>query len=174
MQTSEATVKTDVFTKEQFDELDKWIGEYRDKSGGVIRALTKAQEIFGYLPKEVQSRVADRMNKSLSEVYGIATFYSFFNIVPKGKHTVCSCQGTACYVRGGKQVMQELKKELGTEVGGTTEDREFSLDSVRCVGACALAPVVRVNEDVYRQVSPKKLKGILAKYSDKYAGGGDK
>ena len=160
------------FTPEQFKELDKWIAEYQGKSGAVIRALTKAQEIFGYLPKEIQTKVADGMDRPLSEVYGIATFYSFFSLVPKGKHTVCTCQGTACYVRGGKQVMEELKKILEVDVGGTTEDREFSLDSVRCMGACALAPVVRIDEDVFRQVTSKKLKSLLAKYNDAYTAGG--
>ncbi|MHB8907279.1 MAG: NADH-quinone oxidoreductase subunit NuoE family protein [Syntrophales bacterium] len=162
---------TDEFTPEQFAELDRWIAEYKGKTGSVIRALSKAQEIFGYLPREVQAAVAKGIGRSLSEVYGIATFYSFFNIVPKGKHSVCACMGTACYVRGGAQVVDGLKKELGIEVGETTADREFSLNSIRCMGACALAPVVRVDEEVYRQVSPKKVKEILAKYSERIAGG---
>jgi NADH:ubiquinone oxidoreductase subunit E len=161
----------DEFTPEQFAELDKWIAQYKGKTGSVIRALSKAQEIFGYLPRQVQEAVAKGIGRPVSEVYGIATFYSFFNIVPKGKHSVCACMGTACYVRGGQQVVDNLKKELGIEVGGTTADREFSLNSIRCMGACALAPVVRVDEDVHRQVSPKKLKEILSKYSDKIAGG---
>jgi len=163
----------DEFTPEMFAELDKWIAEYKGKTGSVIRALNKAQEIFGYLPREVQDKVAKGLDLSLSEVYGIATFYSFFSIVPKGKHTVCVCMGTACYVRGGQQVLDDLKKVLDVEVGGTTVDREFSLDSVRCMGACALAPVVRVDEDVYRQVSPKKVKEILGKYSDSIGGGAE-
>jgi NADH:ubiquinone oxidoreductase subunit E len=161
----------DEFTPEQFTELDRWIAEYKGKTGSVIRALSKAQEIFGYLPREVQAAVAKGIGRSLSEVYGIATFYSFFNIVPKGKHSVCACMGTACYVRGGQQVVDGLKKELAIEVGGTTADREFSLNSIRCMGACALAPVVRVDEEVYRQVSPKKVKEILSKYSEKFVGG---
>jgi NADH:ubiquinone oxidoreductase subunit E len=158
------------FTPQQFAELEAAIESFRGKSGSTIRTLSKAQEIFGYLPKEVQSRVAKGLGIPMSEIYGIATFYSFFSLVPKGKHTISSCQGTACYVRGGKQVMDELKSILGIDVGGTTEDRQFSLDSVRCVGACALAPVVRVDDDVYRQMSPKKLKPIIAKYSDSAEG----
>lgn len=161
----------DEFTPEQFAELDRWIAEYKGKTGSVIRALNKAQEIFGYLPREVQAAVAKGIGRPLSEIYGIATFYSFFTIVPKGKHSVCACMGTACYVRGGQQVVDGLKKELAIEVGGTTADREFSLNSIRCMGACALAPVVRVDEEVYRQVSPKKVKEILSKYSEKFAGG---
>ena len=168
---NQATGVMDEFTPEQFAELDKWVAEYKGKTGSVIRALNKAQEIFGYLPRDVQAAVAKGIGRPLSEVYGIATFYSFFNIIPKGKHSVCACMGTACYVRGGAQVVDGLKKELGIEVGGTTPDREFSLNSIRCMGACALAPVVRVDEEVYRQVSPKKVKEILAKYSDKIAGG---
>jgi NADH:ubiquinone oxidoreductase subunit E len=161
----------DEFTPEQFAELDRWIAEYKGKTGSVIRALSKAQEIFGYLPREVQAAVAKGIERPLSEIYGIATFYSFFTVVPKGKHSVCACMGTACYVRGGQQVVDGLKKELAIEVGGTTADREFSLNSIRCMGACALAPVVRVDEEVYRQVSPKKVKEILSKYSEKFAGG---
>jgi NADH:ubiquinone oxidoreductase subunit E len=163
----------DEFTPEQFAELDKWIAEYRGKTGSVIRALNKAQEIFGYLPRVVQDKVAKGLGRPLSEVYGIVTFYSFFTIVPKGKHSVCACMGTACYVRGGQQVLDDLKKELNIEVGGTTEDREFSLNSIRCMGACALAPVVRVDEDVHRQVSPKKVKELLGRYSQKFAGGAE-
>lgn len=167
-----ATVgEADKFTPEQFAELDKWIARYKGKTGSVIRALNKAQEIFGYLPREVQDRVAKGIGRPLSEVYGIVTFYSFFNLVPKGKHSVCACMGTACYVRGGQQVLDDLKKELGIEIGGTTADREFSLGSIRCMGACALAPVVRVDEDVHRQVKPKKVKELLGKYSNKFAGG---
>ncbi len=163
----------DEFTPEQFAELDKWIDTYRGKTGSVIRALNKAQEIFGYLPREIQDRVAKGLGRPLSEVYGIVTFYSFFTVVPKGKHSVCACMGTACYVRGGQQVLDDLKKQLNVEVGGTTADREFSLSSIRCMGACALAPVVRVDEEVHRQVSPKKVKEILGKYSQKFSGGAE-
>ncbi len=107
-----ATVgEADEFTPEQFAELDKWIAQYKGKTGSVIRALNKAQEIFGYLPREVQDRVAKGIGRPLSEVYGIVTFYSFFNLVPKGKHSVCACMGTACYVRGGQQVLDDLKKD---------------------------------------------------------------
>jgi len=160
------------FTDEQFRELDKWVAGYKGKSGSAIRALSKAQEIFGYLPRVVQERVAKGLDIPLSEVYGITTFYSFFTLVPKGKHKVCSCQGTACYVRGGKSVLKEIQKILDVEVGGTTDDRQFSVESIRCMGACALAPVVRVDEDVYRRVAPKKLHEILRRYSEK-GGGGD-
>jgi len=170
---NKAMGETDEFSPEQFAELDKWIAQYRDKTGSVIRALNKAQEIFGYLPREIQDRVAKGIGRPLSEVYGIVTFYSFFNVVPKGKHSICACMGTACYVRGGQHVLDDLKKELGIGVGGTTADREFSLGSVRCMGACALAPVVRVDEDVHRQVTPKKVKELLGRYSNKFAGGGE-
>lgn len=170
MQTAIGKEAASEFTPEQFQELDKWIAEHKNSTGAAIRALNRAQEIFGYLPREVQARIAQGLNKTMAEVYGIATFYSFFSLVPKGKNKVCSCQGTACYVRGGKQVLDEIEKQLGITVGGTTADREFSIESIRCMGACALAPVVRVNEDVYRQVSPKKVMGMLNKYSDKVGG----
>ncbi|MFA6449355.1 MAG: NAD(P)H-dependent oxidoreductase subunit E [bacterium] len=170
MQTAIGKEAASEFSAEQFQELDKWIAENKSKTGAAIRALNKAQEIFGYLPREVQVRIAQGLDKTLAEIYGIATFYSFFSLVPKGKNKVCSCMGTACYVRGGKQVLDEIEKQLGIKVGGTTDDREFSLESIRCMGACALAPVVRVNEDVYRQVSPKKVLGMIRKYSDKVGG----
>jgi NADH:ubiquinone oxidoreductase subunit E len=166
-----AADEADEFTPVQFAELDKWIARYTGKTGSVIRALNKAQEIFGYLPREVQDRIAKGIGRPLSEVYGIVTFYSFFNLVPKGKHSICACMGTACYVRGGQQVLDDLKKTLGIEVGGTTADREFSLAAIRCMGACALAPVVRVDDDVHRQMTPKKVKEILGKYSKSSAGG---
>ena len=171
MQTAIGKEAATEFTSEQFQELDTWIAGNKTKTGAAIRALNKAQEIFGYLPREVQARIAQGLDKTLAEIYGIATFYSFFSLVPKGKNKVCSCQGTACYVRGGKQVLDEVEKQLGITVGETTTDREFSVESIRCMGACALAPVVRVNEDVYRQVSPKKVLGMLRKYSDKVGGG---
>jgi NADH:ubiquinone oxidoreductase subunit E len=170
MQTATKKETASEFTKEQFQELDRWIAEYKGKTGAAIRALNKAQEIFGYLPREVQAAIALGLDKTLAEIYGIATFYSFFSMVPKGKNKVCSCQGTACYVRGGKQVMDEISKQLAIKVGETTDDRLFSLESIRCMGACALAPVVRVNEDVYRQLSPKKVKGMLSKYSETVGG----
>ncbi|MEW6200549.1 MAG: NAD(P)H-dependent oxidoreductase subunit E [bacterium] len=165
MEIKEPEETSSEFTEEQFRELDRWLDTFRGKSGAVIRALSKAQEIFGYLPREVQKRIAKGLEIPLSEVYGITTFYSFFSLVPKGKHKICSCQGTACYVRGGKNVMAEFQRILNVEVGGTTDDREFSLESIRCMGACALAPAVRVDEDVYRQVAPKKVRDILGKYS---------
>ncbi|HOO56094.1 MAG TPA: NADH-quinone oxidoreductase subunit NuoE [bacterium] len=158
------------FSEEQFKELDAAIKELKDKSGSVIRVLSKAQEIFGYLPREVQFKIAQGLNIPLSEVYGITTFYSFFSIVPRGKHTISTCMGTACYVRGSKEVLEELTKILGIGVGETTPDREFSLESVRCMGACALAPVVRIDDDVYRQVTPKKVHSILKKYSEEAGG----
>jgi len=129
---------TDEFTPSNSPNSTSGLPSIRGKPGSVIRALNKAQEIFGYLPREVQAAVAKGIGRPLSEVYGIVTFYSFFNIVPKGKHSVCACMGTACYVRGGQQVVDGLKKELGIEVGETTADREFSLSSIRCMGACAL------------------------------------
>ena len=158
------------FTEEQFQELDRWIREYKGKSGAVIRTLYKAQEIFGCLPREVQNRIAKGLQIPLSKVYGIVTFYSFFSIEPKGKHKIHSCQGTACYVRGSKEVLNALRKTLNVEVGGTTEDREFTLESIRCVGACALAPLVRVDDEIYQRVSPKKIKNILREHTNKIEG----
>lgn len=133
--------------------------------------LQEAQEIYGYLPIEVQTMIADGLDISLSEVYGVATFYSQFSLTPKGDNRISVCLGTACYVKGSDKILEEVKKILGIEVGGCTEDGVFSLDATRCVGACGLAPVMMVNDDVYGKVTVKEVKGILEKYNMKKTGG---
>lgn len=149
---------------EQYRELDNIIESFKGRPGVLIQCMHKAQEVFGWLPENVQIKIADGLGVSVSEVHGVATFYSFFNIVPRGDHTIRVCLGTACYVRGGKQILEQLEKELATPVGGTTDDRRFSLEINRCVGACGLAPVVTVGADIYRRVKLDKIPGIVAKY----------
>jgi len=126
--------------------------------------LHKAQNLFGYLPRKVQEMVAEGLNVSLNEVYGVITFYNFFSTVPQGRNIVKVCLGTACYVRGGQSVLGKAEKELGIKVGDTTEDRRYSLGIVRCIGACGLAPAMLINDDVYGRVKSTKMMEIIKKY----------
>jgi len=139
---------------------------FGNQSGELINVLHKTQETFGYLPEEVQRVIAKELNISVANVYGVVTFYAFFTMKPKGKHKISVCLGTACYVRGADKVVDELKKELSINVGEVTTDGKFSLDCLRCVGACGLAPVVLVGDKVYGRVESKEIKGILESYKD--------
>ena len=153
-------------SKALYEELKKVIEQYKGKEGSLIMVLHAAQEIFGYLPFELQKFIADEMNLPVSEVSGVVGFYSFFSTEKRGKHTIRMCQGTACYVRGGKKVVDAIKKELNVEVGGTTEDGQFTFEIARCIGACGLAPAMMIDDDVYKQVTPTKVPGILAQYME--------
>ncbi len=144
--------------------LDEVLAGYRGKPGALIPVLQTAQGIYGFLPEEALKRIALALGKSYSEVAGVVGFYSFFSTVPRGKHLVRVCLGTACYVRGGKMVLETLKEELGVDVGGTTPDGQFSLEVARCFGACGLAPTIMIDEDVHQRVKPLKLREILAQY----------
>ncbi|MCL2323229.1 MAG: NAD(P)H-dependent oxidoreductase subunit E [Oscillospiraceae bacterium] len=150
-----------------FSELDSYIDSLSTLNGSLITVLHKAQDIFGYLPKEVLAHISERLHIPVSKVYGVVTFYSFFTTTLKGKYRVNVCLGTACFVRGAQDVLDEFKKELNIEVGKTTDDGLFSLDALRCVGACGLAPVVSVNGKVYGRMVPDKVKGIIKEYKDK-------
>jgi NADH:ubiquinone oxidoreductase subunit E len=144
--------------------LDRIIADHRGQPGALIQVLHKAQELLGYLPIEAQERVASGLGVPLSEVYGVVSFYSYFRMVPRGQHTIRVCLGTACYVRGGRKVLAQVQNKLGIAVGGTTDDRNFSLEVVRCIGACGLAPVLAVGGDIYRRVKPSKVSDLLGKY----------
>jgi NADP-reducing hydrogenase subunit HndA len=146
---------------QQIKEIAKSFG---NQPGELINVLHKVQGYFGYLPAEVQEVVARETNVSVAKVYGVVTFYSFFTMIPKGKYPVSICTGTACYVRGAEKVLDEFKRELGIKVGESTPDGKFSLNCLRCVGACGLAPVVLVGEKTYGRVSPDGVKGILKEY----------
>ena len=150
--------------KELYEALQKIIAEYRGKAGALILVLHKAQTLFGYLPRQVQRQIADGLEIPLSEVSGVVTFYSFFTMVPKGRHNIKVCLGTSCYVRGGQRLIGDLQKKLVVPVGGTTEDRRFSLEVVRCIGACGLSPAMTIGEDVFGRVKNTKLGEILQKY----------
>lgn len=147
-----------------YAEVEKFINELSEKKGALISVLHKAQEVFGYLPEEVQRFVSEKLDLPLSKVYGVVTFYSFFTMKPKGKHPISVCMGTACYVRGAEKVLNEFKAMLNIEVGETTEDGKFSIDALRCIGACGLAPVIMIGEKVYGNVTPEQVKEIMAEY----------
>lgn len=137
---------------------------FGNKAGEVINVLHKVQGEFGYLPAEIQELVAKELNIPVSRVYGIVSFYSFFTMTPKGEHPIAVCLGTACYVRGAEKVLDELKRQLGINVGEVTPDGKFSLTCLRCVGACGLAPVIEVGEKVYGRMTPDRVKDVLAEY----------
>lgn len=146
-------------------QLDEILAEYKDKDGGLIPVLQIAQGLFGYLPEHVLRHIAKGMDKPYSEVAGVVSFYSFFSTQPRGDNVIRVCLGTACYVRGGKQVLDSIKKELAIDVGETTEDKVFSLEIARCFGACGLAPAIMINDDVHQRVKPARIKQILAPYN---------
>ncbi|MBT9157192.1 MAG: NADP-reducing hydrogenase subunit HndA [Firmicutes bacterium] len=151
----------------KYDEVDKVIAKYRNLEGALIMILHQTQEIFGYLPEDVQRYVAKGLSIPLADVYGVTTFYSYFSLTPRGKYRIAVCMGTACYVRGAGSLVSAFEKELAVKVGGTTPDRLFTLEVSRCIGACGLAPVLTVNEDVYGNIGPERVSGILAKYRDR-------
>ncbi len=151
-------------TQEQEQKLLEVIAQNKDLPGALLPVLHEAQEIYGYLPIEVQQMVADGLGISLSEVYGVATFYSRFSLTPKGKHRISVCLGTACYVKGADKVLAAVEKKLGIKSGECTPDGLFSIDSCRCVGACGLAPVMMVDEEVYGKLTPESVEKILDKY----------
>lgn len=151
-------------TKEQEAKLIEVIAAHKEDPGALMPVLQGAQEIYGYLPIEVQTMVAEGLDKPLSEVYGVATFYSQFSLNPKGKYQIGVCLGTACYVKGSNLLVEKIEEILGIKVGECTPDRKFSLDATRCIGACGLAPVMTINEDVYGKLDPDQIPEILAKY----------
>jgi len=150
--------------KEQVAKIKDICKSFNNEAGELINVLHKTQESFGYLPAEVQEIIARELNVSVAKVYGVVTFYSFFTMIPKGKHPISICTGTACYVRGAEKVLDEFKRILDVKVGETTPDGKFSLSCLRCVGACGLAPVVMVGEKVYGRVSPDGVKDIIKEY----------
>ena len=156
-----------ILKEECFKKLEDFINELREKKGGLISVLHKAQDIFGYLPSQVQEFIAEKMDLPISKVYGVVSFYHFFTMVPKGKYPISVCMGTACYVRGAEKVLNDIKDFLKIEVGETTLDGLFSLDCLRCVGACGLAPVVMIGKEVYGKEKTKEIKKILEEYKEK-------
>lgn len=153
-------------TKEQKAKLLEVIASHKNEKGALMPILQQAQEIYGYLPIEVQEIIASEMDIPLEEIYGVVTFYSQFTLNPKGKYTISVCLGTACYVKGSGDIFNKLSETLGISGGETTPDGKYSLVDCRCIGACGLAPVLTVNEDVYGRLTVDDVEGILAKYQD--------
>ncbi len=153
-------------TPEQEAKLREIIAAHKDMQGALIPVLHEAQAVYGYLPIEVQSIIAEGLGISLAEVYGVVTFYAQFSLNPKGKYEIGVCLGTACYVKGSGDILEKFKEILGIDVGECTPDGKFSLGATRCVGACGLAPVVTVNDDVYGRLTVDDVQGILDKYME--------
>ncbi len=151
-------------TAEQEAQLKAVIAEHKDDRGALMPVLQKAQEIYGYLPIEVQTMIAEGMDIPLEKVYGVVTFYAQFSLNPKGKYRISVCLGTACYVKGSGDIFNKFSEILGIKGGEITADGKFSLDACRCIGACGLAPVLTVNEDVYGNLTVDDVEKILAKY----------
>ncbi len=149
---------------EKYSQLLAVIEKNKEIPGSLIQTMHEAQEIFGYLPIEVQKFISEHTGVPLAEIYGVATFYTQFTMKPKGQYKISVCLGTACYVKGADLLLNELKKELDLDVGSCTEDGRFSLDACRCIGACGLAPVFTINDDVYGRLVPEDIPGIVAKY----------
>jgi NADH-quinone oxidoreductase E subunit len=150
--------------KEKFAQLQKVIDEHKDQKGALMPVLQAAQNIFDCVPMDVQEYIADSLGTTLSDVYGVATFYSQFSLQPKGKYVVGVCLGTACYVRGSQKVLDRVEKELGIKVGETSADAKFTIQATRCLGACGLAPVMMINDEVYGRLEDSEVPGILEKY----------
>ena len=153
-------------SKCKVDEIAKICADFNKQPGELINILHKVQGHLGYLPQEVQEVIALQLNIPVSKVYGVVTFYTFFTMKPKGKYPISVCMGTACYVRGAEDVVDELKKELGIKVGEVTVDGKFSLDTLRCVGACGLAPVMMIGEKVFGHLEPKNIRAILDSFEE--------
>lgn len=154
------------FTQEMYAELDKVIASLKGEEGAVMRSLQGAQDIFGCVTKDIQVRIAEGLNVPLAEVYGVATFYSQFSLEARGQYVIGVCMGTACYVKGSKNVLDKVCEVLNTPSGKTTSDGLFTIRDTRCLGACGLAPVMMINDDVYGRLTPDKIPDILAQYKN--------
>ena len=148
------------------EQVEAICDKHGNRPGELINILHEAQSLHGYLPEEMQRIIARKLNIPASKVYGVVTFYSFFSMTPKGKHPISVCLGTACYERGSEKLLEEIKRILKIDVGETTPDGKFSLDCLRCVGACGLAPVVTIGEKVYGRLQPKDVQKILEEVGD--------
>jgi len=162
--TGSVSITVDEITQEMYRKIDAIIVQYRDKAGSLIPVLRESQVVCGYLPHSVQRYIAKGLNMSPSVVFGVATFYSFFSLVPRGKYVIRVCLGTACYVKRSDEIVDKIKGEMGIAVGEITRDKKYSLEAVRCLGACGLAPVVVVGEDTYGDVAATQVMDIIKKY----------
>ena len=149
---------------DKYAALQQVIDELKNEPGALMPIMQRAQDIFGYLPEDVQNIIAKGLDIPVSDVYGVATFYAQFNLEPKGKYIISVCLGTACYVKGAQLVLDKLEEVLGVPAGSTTPDGLFTLNATRCLGACGLAPVIMVNDDVYGRLTPDQVPDVIAKY----------
>jgi NADH:ubiquinone oxidoreductase subunit E len=156
--------KIEIIPPEELAKLDPVIEKYYGHPGYLIPALKAAQDMFGYLPEEVQYKLSKGLRIPSSHVYGVVTFYSFFTITPRGRHTIRLCLGTACYVKGSKEILENIRREIGIDVGETSDDGRFTLEAVRCLGACGLAPVALIGEDTHGNIHPPDMPKILSGY----------
>jgi NADH-quinone oxidoreductase subunit E/NADP-reducing hydrogenase subunit HndA len=154
-----------ILSNDKIEKIKAICSSFNNEKGEVINVLHKVQGTFGYLPEVVQEVIAKELDLSLAHVYGIVTFYSFFTMKPKGEHPISICMGTACYVRGAEKVLEEFKRQLNIKVGETTPDGKFSIDCLRCVGVCGLAPIAYIGNKAYGKLTPESVKGILAEYN---------
>lgn len=152
--------------KENAEKLNQIIAKYKDTRGALIPVLHEAQEVYGYLPLEVQLEISNQLDIPLAEVYGVVSFYTQFSTNPKGKYKINVCMGTACYVKGSGEILDKFRTRLSIDVGECTEDGKYSLDACRCIGACGLAPVVTINDKVYGKLSADEVDGILDEYEN--------
>ncbi len=154
----------DTVSAEELKRIDQVIASHKGKHGSLIPVLKESQDVCGYLPRRVQRRIAEGLNLSPSHVYGVVSFYAFFTTVPRGKHIIRVCLGTACYVKGSKQIIEKLEQELDLKVGGITKDRKFSLEAVRCLGCCSLAPAMVIDQNTHALVEPSEAIKIVRSY----------
>lgn len=160
----EQKAKCCVCEDERMKKLLQIIEKNKDRKGALIPVLHEAQELYGYLPFEVQKTISEGLQIPLTEIYGVVTFYTNFSVNPKGKYRIQVCLGTACYVKGAAKILERLREKLGIEVGECTEDGKFSIEEARCIGACGLAPVIMINDDVYGRLTPDEVDRIIEKY----------
>lgn len=154
--------------EEKKDErIQKILSKYTDDKSNLIQILNEVQETYGYIPKDVQLEISEYLKMSMAEVYGVITFYSRFSLKPKGKYNVAVCLGTACFVKGSEQILERVKQKLGIDVGETTKDGKFSIEATRCIGACGLAPVFTVNDEVYGKATPELVDKVIEEYKNK-------
>lgn len=151
-------------TQEQWEKIEEIIARYKDKPGSLIPVLEQVQEVTAFLPAEVQHRIAEGLEISTSMVYGVVTFYSLFNLEPRGKYIIRVCSGTACHIKGGKEITNKLQQKLGIKTGETTPDMKFTLDTISCPGTCGLAPVIMVNDEIHGMMDPTKTDEVLEEY----------
>ena len=149
------------------DDLIRYIDKWKNKEGNLIMILHRVQEEYGYIPREVALQISRQLNVPLAKIYGVVTFYHYFRLTKPGKHTISVCMGTACYLKGGEDIVKELETDLGVGIGGTTEDGQFSFQAVRCVGCCGLAPVVVVDNEVFGRLKKDDLPQLLSKFKAK-------